>query len=82
MSSEGHIKWFSNVKGYGFIERENKSDVFVHYTSIQAEGYRKLSEGDKVEFETTDGDRGPLAVNVVKLGSPVNSNSQVPAISN
>ncbi len=67
MPFSGRVKWFSNVKGYGFIERENGPDVFVHYSAIQSEGYRKLEEGDEVTFEIIEGERGPLAQNVVKV---------------
>ncbi len=58
------MKWFSEEKGYGFIERESGGDVFVHFSDISAEGYRSLNEGDKVEFEVVDSDRGPKAANV------------------
>jgi CspA family cold shock protein len=64
MSEFGKVKWFSNQKGYGFIERENGEDVFVHFSAIQAEGYRSLNEGDAVEFSVEDGPKGPAAVNV------------------
>ena len=73
MPFNGRVKWFSNVKGYGFIERENGTDVFVHYTAIQSEGYRKLEDGDEVTFDIIEGERGPLAQNVVKIASPVNA---------
>lgn len=62
----GKVKWFSAEKGYGFIEREDGSDVFVHYSAIQDEGFKSLTEGQNVEFEIVDGNRGPQAVNVVK----------------
>ena len=62
----GKIKWFSAEKGYGFIEREDGSDVFVHYSAIQDEGFKSLTEGQNVEFEIVDGNRGPQAANVVK----------------
>ena len=66
---KGKVKWFSNAKGYGFIQSEEVSekDIFVHYSSIQAEGYRSLNEGDNVEFELVDGPKGPKAENVVRL---------------
>ncbi|MBI4397857.1 MAG: cold shock domain-containing protein [Candidatus Omnitrophica bacterium] len=67
MPLSGRVKWFSNVKGYGFIERENGTDVFVHYTAIQSEGYRKLEEGEEVLFDIIEGERGPLAQNVVQV---------------
>ena len=62
----GKVKWFSAEKGYGFIEREDGSDVFVHYSVIQDEGFKSLTEGQNVEFEIVDGNRGPQAANVVK----------------
>ena len=63
----GTIKWFNGSKGYGFIEREGGEDVFVHYSSIQAEGYRNLNEGQKVEFSIEQGPKGLQASNVVVL---------------
>lgn len=64
---QGKVKWFNAEKGYGFIEREDGGDVFVHYTAIQAEGFRTLNEGDKVTFDIVEGQRGPQAANVVKI---------------
>lgn len=60
----GTVKWFNGAKGYGFIEREEGDDVFVHYSSIQGYGYRDLQEGQKVEFEVESSPKGPQAVNV------------------
>jgi CspA family cold shock protein len=63
----GTVKWFNGSKGYGFIEREGGEDVFVHYTSIQGEGYRNLEEGQKVEFSVENGPKGLQAANVVAM---------------
>ena len=70
MAEKGKVKWFSNVKGYGFIEKEaGGQDVFVHYSAIQGEGYKTLEEGEDVTFDVvTQGDRGPQAANVVRTG--------------
>ena len=66
--SRGKVKWFSNAKGYGFIQAEDtEQDIFVHYSSIESEGYRGLSEGDDVEFELVDGPKGPKAETVTKV---------------
>lgn len=61
---QGTVKWFNNSKGYGFIEAETGTDVFVHYTAIQNPGFKSLSEGQRVEFEITEGPRGQQASNV------------------
>ena len=66
-SSTGRVKWFNDNKGYGFIEHESGKDVFVHYSAIQAEGFKSLKEGESVQFELVDGPKGPLAQNVVKI---------------
>ena len=63
----GTVKWFNDSKGFGFIEREGGSDVFVHHTAIQAEGFRSLSEGQQVEFEVVQGQKGPAAENVTPI---------------
>ncbi|MCF3944615.1 cold shock domain-containing protein [Oceanobacillus alkalisoli] len=63
----GKVKWFNAEKGFGFIEREDGDDVFVHFSAIQAEGFKTLEEGQEVEFEIVEGDRGPQAANVTRL---------------
>ncbi len=63
----GTVKWFNGSKGYGFISRDNAPDVFVHYSAIQGDGFRNLDEGQKVEFEVEQGNKGPQAANVVVL---------------
>ena len=63
----GKVKWFNAEKGFGFIERDGGSDVFVHFSAIQSEGFKTLEEGQSVEFEIVEGPRGPQASNVVKL---------------
>lgn len=63
----GRVKWFNKEKGYGFIEREDGDDVFVHYSAIQEDGFKSLNEGQEVEFEIVEGSRGPQAANVVKV---------------
>lgn len=65
--NKGTVKWFNNQKGYGFISDENGSDVFVHYSGLNMEGYKSLEEGQAVEFEITDSPKGPQATNVTKL---------------
>jgi CspA family cold shock protein len=65
MANEGTVKWFNESKGYGFISQENGSDVFVHYSAIQGDGFRTLNEGDRVTFDIGDGPKGPHAINVV-----------------
>ena len=63
----GKVKWFNAEKGYGFIEREDGGDVFVHFSAIQGEGFKSLEEGQAVEFDVVEGNRGEQAANVVKL---------------
>ena len=63
----GTVKWFNNQKGFGFISVEGENDMFVHFSAIQGDGYKSLEEGQKVEFEVVDGEKGPQAVNVTKL---------------
>jgi len=65
--AEGIVKWFNDRKGYGFIEREDGKDLFVHHSSIDMPGFRTLAEGDKVVFEVNESDRGPEAKNVKKV---------------
>jgi len=64
---EGAVKWFSERKGFGFIEQEDGQDLFVHHSAINMTGFKTLNEGDKVSFETEESDRGPKAKNVTKL---------------
>jgi len=63
----GKVKWFDAKKGYGFIEREDGDDVFVHFSAIEEDGFKSLEDGQEVEFEIVEGDRGPQASNVVKV---------------
>jgi CspA family cold shock protein len=65
--AQGLVKWFNDAKGYGFITQEDGQDVFVHYSAIQASGFRSLAEGDRVEFEVTRGPKGLQASNVRKV---------------
>ncbi|MBI4456135.1 MAG: cold shock domain-containing protein [Acidobacteria bacterium] len=64
---KGKVKWFNNTKGYGFIEREQGGDIFVHHTAIQATGFRSLEEGEAVQFDVVEGPKGLQAANVTKL---------------
>ena len=68
MAVTGKVKWFNDAKGYGFIEQQGGPDVFVHFSAIQSEGFKSLKEGQEVEFEVTQGPKGPQASNVVKAG--------------
>ena len=65
--NKGTVKWFNNQKGFGFISDEQGNDVFVHYSGIQSNGFKSLEEGQEVEFEVIEGQKGPQAVNVFKL---------------
>jgi CspA family cold shock protein len=64
---EGTVKWFNNKKGWGFIQKQDGGDVFVHYSSIKGDGYKSLAEGDKVRFDVEDAAKGPSAINVEKV---------------
>jgi len=65
--ARGRVKWFNNSKGYGFIAQEDGSDIFVHFSAIQGDGYKSLDEGQEVEFEVADSPKGPQAEKVVKV---------------
>jgi CspA family cold shock protein len=65
--AQGTVKWFNDSKGFGFITSEDNTDVFVHHTAIQGNGFKSLAEGDKVSFDIEKGPKGPKATNVVKL---------------
>jgi CspA family cold shock protein len=64
LAEQGTVKWFSNEKGFGFISREGEDDVFVHFSAIEGEGYKSLTEGQAVEFDVVDGPKGKQAANV------------------
>lgn len=64
---QGTVKWFNAQKGFGFIQREGGSDVFVHFSAIQGAGYRELAEGERVEFTIAEGPKGPQAADVIRL---------------
>ena len=64
---KGTVKWFNNAKGFGFIGQDNGPDVFVHYSAVKSEGYKSLQEGDQVEFEVVQGQKGPQADGVIRL---------------
>ena len=65
--AEGTVKWFNDSKGFGFIERPDGADVFVHYSAVEGDGFRSLAEGDRVTFEVTQGPKGPQAASVRKM---------------
>lgn len=65
--AKGTVKWFNNQKGYGFICDEEGKDIFVHFSGLNMEGYKTLAEGEDVEFDVVEGEKGPQAVNVTKL---------------
>jgi CspA family cold shock protein len=66
-TAQGHVKWFNDAKGYGFIAREDGPDVFVHYSAIAGDGFRSLAEGQAVKFEINEGPKGLQAANVIKI---------------
>ncbi|PID77778.1 MAG: cold-shock protein [Deltaproteobacteria bacterium] len=65
--ANGVVKWFSDKKGFGFIEQENGTDIFVHFSAVNSEGFKSLSEGDRVTFDIKEGPKGPAADNVTKV---------------
>jgi cold shock protein len=65
--TQGTVKWFNEAKGFGFIQQESGNDVFVHFSAIQSDGFKTLADGDRVEFEVTQGPKGPAAKNVRKI---------------
>jgi CspA family cold shock protein len=73
---QGKVKWFSDAKGYGFIEVDGRKDVFVHYSAIQSHGYKTLSEGQEVEFEIEEGLKGPQAAHVALVGAEATENEE------
>ena len=67
MATQGTVKWFNEAKGFGFIEQEGGPDVFAHFSAIQGDGFKTLTEGQRVEFDVTQGQKGPQAENIVPL---------------
>ena len=65
--AEGSVKWFNDSKGFGFIEQDNGTDVFVHFSAIQSDGFKSLAEGDRVAFDVTEGQKGPQSANVRRI---------------
>ena len=65
--TQGTVKWFNEAKGFGFIQQESGDDVFVHFSAIQSDGFKTLADGDRVEFEVTQGPKGPAAKNLRKI---------------
>lgn len=79
MSESGKVKWFTNVKGYGFIEKEGGGpDIFVHYSAIQGEKYKTLEQGESVTFDIVQGEKGPQAANVIRSGKPEKKKEETP----
>ena len=76
---QGRVKWFDPRKGYGFIEREDGDDVFVHYSSIEMASFKTLDDGEPVEFDIVETDRGPQAENVSRLGFPAGESAKQPS---
>lgn len=71
MAEKGKVKWFSNVKGYGFLRKEGEEkDIFIHYSAIQGEGYKRLNPDEEVEFDLVQGEKGPQAQNVIRTKKP------------
>lgn len=79
MPETGKVKWFTNVKGYGFIEKEGGGpDIFVHYSAVQGEKYKTLEQGELVTFDIVQGEKGPQAANVIRSGKPEKKKEETP----